>query len=268
MRQNVNLSDSSVIVWESAAESHAGNVRTENQDAVLDRPDLGIWVVADGMGGHSAGAAASRMVVEHLDSLGESSDVDSQVSAAVTRLKAANEQLIKHAELNGQGISGSTVAAFLKHDDRGAALWVGDSRVYRFRQGRLEQLTRDHSQLEEMIALGLVKREESRGHPSSNVLTRAIGAAPSLDPGVEFFSILPGDSFLICSDGLYNEIDEQEIAETLTHGSCVDSARSLLQRTLETGARDNVSLIVARAVIDDGEKTLVNPILSSGPGRD
>lgn len=251
------------LTWESAAELHTGYVRKENQDAVLNRPDLCIWAVADGMGGHAAGAAASRLVVEGLSSLEPSGSLDERVAGVVAKLEAANHQLVTAARTRGQGLSGSTVAVLLTLDDQGVALWVGDSRIYRYRNGDLNQLTRDHSQLEELIERGLMDRDASKAHPSSNVITRAIGAAATLEPDIKRITIRAGDLFLICSDGLYNEIDEKEISKALADGSCARSATALFALTLNSPARDNFSFVIARADTEDNDKTLLKPLKSN-----
>ena len=261
----MTIENSIRLTWESAAELHTGYVRKENQDALLNRPDLCVWAIADGMGGHAAGAAASQLVVESLNSLHPSGTLDERVAEVVAKLEAANHQLVTTAITSGQGLSGSTVAVLLTQDDQGAVLWVGDSRIYRYREGELMQLTRDHSQLEELIEHGLVDRGGSEDHPSANVITRAIGAAEKLEPETISITIRAGDLFLICSDGLYNEIDEKKISETLADGSCARSANTLLELALDSPARDNFSFVIARADTEDDEKTVLKPLVSSVP---
>ncbi len=253
------------ITWESVAETHAGKVRSANEDAVLNRRDVGLWAVADGMGGHYAGAEASRSVVDALASVPATQSLDDLAADVEQALKDANALLIKKARDTGNGISGSTAAVLISVGDKAAAIWVGDSRVYRVRGGRLEQISRDHSQLEEWIAMGLLDRDDVESHPPSNIITRAIGAEDLLEADIEKFNVQPGDTYLICSDGLYNEVPDTEIAQYLNGGRCVQAARQLLDLALSRGARDNVSLIVvhAQADDDDGTRTLINPSLSA-----
>ncbi len=255
----MNGEDPTCLRWQSAAELHGGYVRKENQDAVLNRPDLHIWAVADGMGGHAAGAAASRLVVDSLDIRDRSGSLADRVAAVTANLHAANRQLVTKARTGGQGLSGSTVAVLLAHRDQGVVLWVGDSRVYRYRDGELQQLTHDHSQLEELIERGLVDRSTAKDHPAAHVITRAIGAAATLEPDTISIAIRAGDSFLVCSDGLYNEVDDGRIAAALAKGNCARCARTLLELALASPARDNLSFVVACAYLEDEAKTAINP---------
>lgn len=252
------------ITWESVAETHAGKVRSANEDAVLNRRDAGLWAVADGMGGHYAGAEASKLVVDSLAAVMPNKSLEELASDVEQALKDANASLIRKARESGNGISGSTAAVLISVGDRAAAIWVGDSRVYRSREGRLEQISRDHSQLEEWIAMGLLDRDDVDSHPPSNIITRAIGAEDLLDADIEMLDVCPGDTYLVCSDGLYNEVPDDEIAQYLSGGRCVQAARQLLDLALARGARDNVSLIVAHAHADDDDetRTLINPSLS------
>lgn len=228
---------------------------------MLNRPDLCMYAVADGMGGHAAGAAASRLVVDSLSTLASSDNLEDRVATVVSNLASTNQQLVANARTSGQGLSGSTVAILLTHQDQGVALWVGDSRVYRYRDGGLQQMTRDHSQLEELIERGLVDRKACNDHPSSHVITRAIGAAATLEPEFKYFSIRSGDSFLICSDGLYNEVDEVQIASILANGDCSLSAERLLELTLQSPARDNFSFVVAHVYTEDNAETVLKPLV-------
>lgn len=214
------------------------------------------------MGGHASGAAASRMVIDQLGRAPTGDDLDHRVELVLAALDEANDQLIDLAKNSGQGIIGSTVALLLTQEDRGAVVWVGDSRIYRHRDGQLTQLTRDHSQLEEMAERGWIDRTRAKNHPSSNVLTRAIGAAANLEPSVESIAVLPGDTYLICSDGLYNEIGQPDLVSALAAVDCADGVRTLLELTLNTPARDNVSLIIIKISAGQGDKTLINPVVS------
>lgn len=259
----MTLSNSKDLDWESAAESHVGKVREINEDSLLNRPDRGLWVVADGMGGHAAGDVASRLVIETLAAMDPPASLDEYVAAAKDCLTTVNHRLLQLSRQSAQGLSGTTVAALLAYGEQGAALWVGDSRVYQYRGGKLLQLSRDHSQLEEWIAHGLLERSQSKDHPASNVITRAVGAAEELEADIELIEVHPGDTFLICSDGLYNELNEREMALALNKRDCADAARQLLQIVLSRTARDNISVIVAHANDKcDASKTIVNPAVS------
>ena len=143
-------------------------------------------------------------------------------------------------------IIGSTVAALLVVDQYGVCLWAGDSRVYRCRDGQLEQLTRDHSQVEELVASGGLSREEAENHPHANVITRAVGAGEELFLDVDVQKLCHADRYLICSDGLYKEVSEAEIAEHMKYGDCVTICRTLVALALERGARDNVTVVAIK----------------------
>jgi serine/threonine protein phosphatase PrpC len=236
-----------LLTWESAARSHVGNVRKLNEDALLDRPDLGIWVVADGMGGHQAGDVASRLIVDSLDQLNEG-PAEAREEAVCTVLCSVNQRLRSMAQARGQNaIIGSTVAVLLGGESSVVSLWVGDSRVYLLRDGVLRQLTRDHSQVEELIERGVISRAEAETHPAANVITRAVGAADGVMIDRHEEPALPGDVYLLCSDGLNKAVPEAEITQVLAGGSCADSAQALLHLGLVRGAKDNLSVVVVHA---------------------
>ena len=169
------------IHWESAFLSDPGPMRSVNEDAFLDAPDLGLWVVADGMGGHEAGQLASRMIVDALDQELPSGRLDDVIVEVKTRLHDVNRQLREIAVARyGGRIIGSTVALLIGYQNLGICLWAGDSRIYRYRGGLLTQLTNDHSQVEDLVQSGLLSRDNARHHPLTHVITRAVGALPEL----------------------------------------------------------------------------------------
>ncbi len=231
--------------WSSAALSHVGKVRFINEDSCLALPELGLWAVADGMGGHQSGGVASRMVIEALRRIVP----PAQWQAFVEQVKAGLQQV--HLQLQDlstrlyqQRTVGSTVAVLLAQGDRGACLWVGDSRIYRLREGGLTQLTHDHSYVQELLDRGLLKTQDAQLHPQGNLITRALGQREELlIDGVDF-SIQAGDVLLLCSDGLYKMLDEMEIAILLSCGECQATVQSLLDLALRRGAHDNVTAVV------------------------
>jgi protein phosphatase len=235
--------------WQIATQTHRGNARRINEDALLVERRYPLLVVADGMGGHEAGDVASRMLVDTLGVLDLSAQLpqaQQQVEAAITH---CNASMIDYGvrRLAGQTI-GSTVVVMLADDSRGICIWAGDSRLYRARGAALEQLTSDHSYVAELVRTGQISAVEALHHPSSNVITRAVGAATSLRLDSTYFDLLEGDSFLLCSDGLYNETTSTEILSAMTAGDILDSSGQLLQLCLGRPARDNVSFIVARPI--------------------
>lgn len=248
--------------WMSASCSHAGMVRQINEDACLEHSERGLWAVADGMGGHTRGDVASRMVVDTLDQLEPQPSLAKFTAAAQDRLQSVNRQLLVEAAMRDVRIIGSTVVVLLACEHHCSCLWAGDSRIYLYRHGLLTQLTRDHSQIEELKSSGLLGAEEALQHTSRNLITRAIGAAEVLELDEEIIEVHDGDMFLLCSDGLSNEVSEAEMCSALAAGNCRQASQALLELALKHGGRDNISAIVVRA--DDlysTEKTALNPAL-------
>jgi protein phosphatase len=170
-------------------------------------PERGIWAVADGMGGHAVGDFASRAIVQALSSLPEPDSLDGAAANARLAMQTVNQLLIDEALRMKVRVIGSTVVMLLACERRCSCLWAGDSRLYLFRGGHLKQLSRDHSQVER-LARGLITAEEARHHPAHNTITRAVGAAATLDLERLTLEIGDGDVFLLCSDGLSNEVED------------------------------------------------------------
>lgn len=234
-----------VTDWQYAALTDTGKRRQHNEDALVAVPERLLWAVADGMGGHEAGDVASKMVVDALAAVPRADNFSLFVDAVESALEAVNATMRSHSgrEFSGR-MMGTTVVALLAGDGYGAVLWAGDSRLYRLRGGQLLQLTRDHSQVQDLVDAGVLSADEAVGHPNANVITRAIGGAEQVVVDVALLDISAGDRFLLCSDGLYNELSSAEIAQWLATGSVAESAATLLQHTLAREARDNVTLIV------------------------
>ncbi len=191
------------FTWNSACITDVGNRRKENQDACLDLPEAGLWVVADGMGGHQQGGVASHMLVDGLAEVTRRARFSEFVDEVEDRILAVNDRLVDLSERAEEPIIiGSTVVALLAFGAYCVCLWAGDSRIYLYRGGRLTQLTRDHSQVEEMLEQGAITREQAENHPSANVIDRAVGAERELHVDAELQLMRAGDRFLLCSDGL------------------------------------------------------------------
>lgn len=233
--------------WQIATQTHVGKVRSINEDALLVVKEYPLLAVADGMGGHQAGEVASKMIVNQLASLALNAELGQAQAQAERALMHSNHQIVAYGskELNGATI-GSTVVAMLAQGDQAACIWAGDSRLYRVRNGTLEQLTEDHSYVAELVREGLISSEEARDHPSSNMITRAIGVVPDVALAVKSFGVEPGDTFLLCSDGLYNEVEDEEILQSLSGADVYRSSVQLLNRCLERAARDNISFIIGQ----------------------
>lgn len=235
------------LSWSSATASHAGSVRENNEDCFLDAGARGLWTVADGMGGLAAGDVASLNVINALDRFEPSGDLAADVDWLEDCLISVNRLLRQRHEWAPAKNMGSTVALLLVHRQIAIIMWAGDSRVYRFRNGALSLLTEDHSYVEELIRHGKVRREEANTHPAANIISRAVGIEDSLFMDLDYTPVADGDVYLICTDGLYRELNDAEIAECLGLGSIEESRDRLLQGALDAGAKDNVSLIVAKA---------------------
>jgi protein phosphatase len=217
-------------------------VRDVNEDACLDLPDAGVWAVADGMGGHEEGALASRLIVESLAQVGRHTRLSRLVDDVEDRLRDVHAQLVKIAD--EKTVIGSTVAALIVMQQYSVCLWVGDSRIYRFRENKLEQLTQDHSYVEELVEQGRLTKEEAENHLEANVLTRAVGAGDELYLDAKLVDVQPSDLYLICSDGLYRELCEQEIEEQMQYPDCRQICDRLLKLVLDRGAQDNVTVVL------------------------
>lgn len=240
--------NNSFLVWSSACLTDAGKVRKVNQDACLDLPELGLWVVADGMGGHEAGEVASRAIIEHCQQTNEPHDMNSFISEVQTRLLQVNQSLRQIASQHYNNATiGSTVVALLTYNKQCAYLWVGDSRIYRLRNTKLEQMTRDHSMVQKYIDEGTMSEEEANQSKMANALTRAIGGEDDLKVDMRIDEIQHGDSFLLCSDGLYREVTETEMTLLMSSGeNCASITNNLLQSALNNGAKDNVTVSVVQ----------------------
>ncbi|SAK64045.1 PP2C-family Ser/Thr phosphatase [Caballeronia calidae] len=246
--------------WTSAARTDTGCVRQINEDALLDAPERGLWAVADGMGGHAVGDLASRMVIDGLAKVPGTDGLASVIADARARLFDVNEQLRAEAARRQVSRIGSTVVVLAARDRACAYLWAGDSRIYLFRQGRLMQITRDHSHVEELKARGQLTAEEALHHPAQHLITRAVGALDVLELDENTLELNDGDTFLLCSDGLSNEVSEAEMANELAPGNCEAAAQRLLEIALARGGRDNISVVVAHAEdLVASDKTQVNP---------
>jgi serine/threonine protein phosphatase PrpC len=234
--------------FDAVVNTHKGNVRNLNEDSLLSRSEAGLWVVADGMGGHEAGEVASQLIVSSLESLPQRAYISDFVDDVEDTLLLVNQKLRTHSieKLNGLTI-GSTVTCLILREAIGVVLWVGDSRLYRLREGRLEQLTKDHSEVQAQIDMGVLTPEQAENSSIKNMLSRAIGAFDELDVDVNAFPVQADDLFLLCTDGLYNELSSGEIEQMLKYGHLDKISEKLMQSCLSHEAKDNVSFIVVKA---------------------
>ena len=246
------------ICWKSAQDTHVGMVRDINEDAILSLPEIQLWAVADGMGGYEAGNVASDMIVKSLSSILSKPSLNEMVDCVEDSLLDVNHRILEYADIMLDGRTlGSTVVTLLIKGYAGVCLWAGDSRLYRYRKNQLVQLSRDHSQVEELLSQGFISPEEAEKHPDSNVITRAVGASSKLYVDVTTFTVRLGDTFLLCSDGLYNMVSKDEISNTIASLPIVQAVDVLIQKALDNGANDNVSVILV-----NGELAAYSPARS------
>ena len=238
-----------VARWVSAGRTTVGCRRKINEDALLDRPQAGLWVVADGMGGHQAGDVASKAIVSALADLPPADDPAVFQESVAAALQKVNAELWKMAEESDRGeVIGSTVVALLAKGSQCRFLWAGDSRLYRCRNGQLEQLTRDHSLFDDLVRQGIGNVDQLLEQGRCNVITRAVGADTELEPEFGQCEANVGDLYLLCSDGLDKELSAADIALLCAQGDQETIVEELIRVAEERGARDNVTAIVIRYI--------------------
>lgn len=247
------------IEWVSYADTNVGTVRTENEDAVLSQPEIGLWVVADGMGGHAAGSVASRMIIESLADLKKPEKMSQFVAEIENRINDVNKRLLEYSEIMLDGrLVGSTFVGFIIYGQVGICMWMGDSRLYVYRGDELTQLSRDHSHVSELLQSGAITEKEAVNHPDSNVITRAVGTSDELFIDLDVFLVQLGDVYLLCSDGLYNAVDKDAIASFMMSKDPEEVVKNLIANALENGATDNVSVIVIKGIRQELQAGLTN----------
>lgn len=246
------MSDTTIrrpIKWNTSADTNVGMVRQINEDSIMTKPEIGLWAVADGMGGYEAGDVASNMIVSSLENIEKHEYLNSFVDEIEDRIIDANHRILEYAEIMHDGRTlGSTVISLLIKGQVGVCLWAGDSRLYLLRNNQLQQISRDHSHVQELIDQGVITKEEALNHPDGNVITRAIGTSNELYVDVKAFNVQVGDTFLLCSDGLYNAVDEIDIEQHMRSHDTDNAVKQLVVAALENGAPDNVSIVLVKSV--------------------
>ena len=230
---------------EAGAATDVGKVRRQNEDNYLAATRLGLWAVADGMGGHEAGDIASRVVVEELAAIAVPATASELLASCERHIVRANSRLKKLGDERG-ALIGTTVAVLLIFDGHYAAVWSGDSRIYRVRQHRIEQISVDHTEVQELVSAGKLTAEEARVWPRRNVITRAIGVSDDPELEIKGGALEPGDIFVICSDGLTVHVEDQEILALASEHRPQQACDLLVALTLERGAIDNVTVVAVR----------------------
>jgi protein phosphatase len=239
-------------------ETDTGSVRESNEDSFAVLEHLGLFMVADGMGGAAAGEVASRAVIEQVEKAVEDGDTtwpsDATLSPEsgprrfIAGIHRANRMIYRRAgeDWRTRGM-GTTFAGLLIMTRCAVIAHVGDSRVYRMREGELEQMTHDHSLANHLVARGYLKPEDVATYPRRNVITRAVGTHETVEVDAKIVDVRPGDAFLLCSDGLHGELDDDEIAAILRERAHpAEAVGRLIDRAKEKGGRDNVTAVLVR----------------------
>lgn len=236
----------------TAGATNTGRVRDHNEDSFLTKPQSGVWVVADGMGGHDAGDFASQTITEELASVGVPISAEDLQARFMERLARAHTHIQDHAAELGAGTIGATIVGLLAYEDQYLCIWSGDSRIYLLRDGVLIQQTKDHTEVNDLIDAGLMSEEEAVSWPRRNVITRAIGVSEEPQCDVVAGRLQPGDVFLLCSDGLTEHSSDDELAQALMQASSAETAcQQLIEMTLDRGAKDNVTTVVVHFAPQD-----------------
>jgi serine/threonine protein phosphatase Stp1 len=226
------------------ATTHPGTRRGHNEDRYVSRPDLGLWAVADGAGGHEDGALASGMIAEALDSIGPELSAGEILGTVRSRIAAVHLGLLEEAARRGPDVMiAATAVVLILRGEHFACLWAGDSRAYRLRRGVLNRITRDHSLVQELVDAGEIAAEQAEGHPRANVVTRAVGAGAepvALEKTTDLLAT--GDRFLLCSDGLTKSVPEEQIAALLGLADA-EITDGLIAAALAREASDNVTAV-------------------------
>ncbi len=233
----------------SWATTHVGTVRSHNEDALVNRPDLGLWAVADGAGGHSRGDVASRMIVEALEAIPPDLSAGEMLMEVRQRVTEAHNTLRGSDDDGNHVISASTVVVLIARGDHYACLWAGDSRAYLVRDGHMTQITKDHSLVQELVDAGAITAEEAETHPSANVITRAVGSDGELDLDKATSAMMPGDRFLLCSDGLCKTVPDAEMAALMATPGPGGPTEPLISAALTHRGRDNVTAVAVEVLM-------------------
>jgi protein phosphatase len=229
--------------YESVGHTDTGKVRAHNEDAILVREDVGLWVVADGLGGHTAGDVASGMIVERLGALPRNGSVFDFVEAVEDTLVKVNVDLRRIARERNVDVIGSTVVVLVHDKDFVLCGWVGDSRAYCFEDGRLRQITRDHVHGEKNDVTQIGQAPPA----GAGVLTRAVGAEETLFVDWVVAGSRPGMAFVLCTDGINKELSDAELDEECrAHADPQILLARLFELSLNRAARDNISAVIVR----------------------
>jgi protein phosphatase len=225
-----------------------GRVRAENEDSFLAAPAVGLWAIADGMGGHAAGRLASQVIVSELETVARADSAANLLAACEAAIQAANARMRTVSAERGGIVIGSTLVVLLMFDSYYACIWSGDSRLYLIRDNKICQLTTDHNEAEELFRKGALTAAEAARWPRRNVITRAIGIADILELDVISGGFQAGDAFLLCSDGLTAHLANEDLLSAVLDASPQMACDLLTAKTLERGGTDNVTIVIVGCV--------------------
>ena len=229
--------------YASSSTTHVGNVRSHNEDSYLERADQGLWVIADGMGGHDAGDFASQLIIQTIKNFELNPGSETFTEEVKSALYSVNNRLIELGEKH-ERVNGSTVVAMMVNGNMCDFTWAGDSRLYQLRDNQLVQLTKDHSQAEAYVDMGMLTPEEASTHVSSNLLTRCIGVDRDLQLESGTCELKHNDRYLLSSDGLDKHVSIIDIEKTLNENQRDDALGQLVTMALNDGGTDNITITI------------------------
>ena len=240
---SINFSDFEII---TSGVTHTGYVRTRNEDSILLLDEESTWLVADGMGGHHAGDFASQTITRNMGLFKQQKALEDSILLLEENILNSNAIIREKSNKLGRDATiGSTVVCIYIWKSLLFTFWAGDSRLYRYRDNTLERLTEDHSYVEELVRMGKIEAKDAESHPAANVVLKAVGIDDELCLDFDYFELLPDDIFVICSDGLYKDLNEEKLT-TIVNANQHDMAllsQSLLSNSLDAGGTDNTSII-------------------------
>ncbi len=252
-RKTISTNSSGFKVSSSGV-THTGYVRNRNEDSILLLEDENLWLVADGMGGHHAGDFASQTITRNMSLFKQQSSLENSILLLEENIINSNAIIREKSSKMGRNTTiGSTVVCAYVWQKYLFAFWAGDSRLYRFRNNVLERLTDDHSYVEELVRMGKIDATDAENHPAANVVLKAVGIDDNLCMEFDYFELSDSDIFVICSDGLYKDLDNNDIISIIEDNKddMTFLTQSLLSNSLEAGGTDNTSIITIKAHLKD-----------------
>jgi protein phosphatase len=255
-----------VYTFETGAASDRGRVRDINEDNWYADESCGVWLVADGMGGHTNGKLASFKIVESARSVGHAVSAPDLLSRFTDRMFRANDELLAFSASRDNMVLGSTMVSVLIFGSHFACVWAGDSRAYLVRGGDMHQVSRDHTEVQDLLDRGVINAEQANSWPRRNVITRAVGVFSDLELETIHGQVMDGDRFVLCSDGLTGHVNDEEIHEIVARHGSQEACNRLVDLTLERGAKDNVTVVVARCMAAKDIQPYASPMWGSFEG--